>query len=63
LVGKAGVAFEWQNLIENGDIKNRAELARKERVSRACVTQILDYKNPILTTDFDAGKIPKLILK
>ena len=42
--GKTEVASEWQNLLANGIVKNRAELARLKGVSRACVTQTLSNK-------------------
>ena len=34
-------AREWQRALESGEIKSRAELARREGVSRARVTQLL----------------------
>jgi hypothetical protein len=43
-MGKAALACEWQNLITTGVVKNRAELARKNGVSRARITQLLGVK-------------------
>jgi len=33
--------MEWQDLIESGDVSNQAEIARREGITRARVTQIL----------------------
>jgi hypothetical protein len=33
-------AKEWADLIESGDVKNKAEIARMEGVSRAYVTKV-----------------------
>ena len=40
-MGKDKIVSEWQNLLEDGAVKNRAELARRKGVSRACITQLL----------------------
>ena len=34
-------AKEWAELLESGHVKNKAELARREGVSRAYVTKVL----------------------
>jgi len=34
-------ALEWQALIESGDVRNQAEIARREGISRARVTQVM----------------------
>ena len=34
-------ALEWEGLIESGDVRNQAEIARREGISRARVTQIM----------------------
>jgi len=39
-VGKEASALEWQNLLINGTVKNRAELARKKGVTRARVLEV-----------------------
>ncbi len=38
-------AQEWQRQLENGDIENRAQIARQENISRARVTQIFMLLN------------------
>ena len=40
--GRELVASEWQSLLNEGEVANRAELARRMGVSRARVTQVLD---------------------
>lgn len=39
--GKHAIAKEWQGLMDDGIVKNRAQLARRLGVSRARVTQAL----------------------
>ena len=34
-------AHEWQGLIESGEVRNQAEIARREGITRARVTQVL----------------------
>ena len=34
-------AHEWQGLIESGEVRNQAEIARREGITRARVTQIM----------------------
>jgi hypothetical protein len=34
-------AIEWQALLESGEVPNQAEIARRERITRARVTQVL----------------------
>ena len=34
-------AIEWQSLIESGEVRNQAEIARREGISRARVTQLM----------------------
>jgi hypothetical protein len=34
-------AIEWQSLIERGEVTNKAELARREGITRARVTQVM----------------------
>jgi hypothetical protein len=34
-------AIEWQGLIESGEVRNRAEIARREGITRARVTQVM----------------------
>jgi hypothetical protein len=34
-------AIEWQGLLESGDAENQADIARRERISRARVTQVM----------------------
>ncbi len=38
-LGTAAVVAEWRDMLDRGLVKNRAELARREGVSRARVTQ------------------------
>jgi len=40
-LGKDVMASEWQSLLDQGQVKNRAELARRMGVTRARVTQVL----------------------
>lgn len=40
-MGSAAVVTEWRDMLVKGLVKNRAELARREGVSRARVTQAL----------------------
>lgn len=39
--GKDLIGSEWEALLRNGSVGNRAELARRMGVSRARVTQVL----------------------
>jgi hypothetical protein len=39
--GRDAVEAEWQHLIDTGAVRNRADLARRQGVSRARVTQVL----------------------
>lgn len=41
VVGLLRKAMEWQRLIESGEAVNRAEIARRDRISRARVTQVM----------------------
>ena len=41
--GTAEVAAEWQGLLDDGVVKNRAELARRVGVSRARITRALTH--------------------
>lgn len=34
-------ALEWQALLESGDVRNQAEIARREGITRARVTQVM----------------------
>ena len=34
-------AHEWQGLIESGEVRNQAEIARREGITRARVTQVM----------------------
>ena len=34
-------AMEWQGLIESGEVRNQAEVARREGITRARVTQVM----------------------
>ena len=34
-------AIEWQGLIESGEVRNQAEIARREGITRARVTQVM----------------------
>jgi hypothetical protein len=43
--GITHLADDWQQILENGEVKNRAELARREGISRARVTQVLGVKD------------------
>ena len=42
--GIAHIASDWQQMLDHGDVKNRAELARRMGVTRARVTQLLMLK-------------------
>jgi hypothetical protein len=42
--GIADLAYEWQQILDGGEVKNRAELARRMGVTRARVTQVLGAK-------------------
>lgn len=42
-------AMEWQKLLDSGDVSSQADIARREGLSRARVTQIMDLLN--LTPD------------
>ena len=41
LEGTLQVASKWKQALEKGDVKNRAELARRTGISRARVSQVL----------------------
>ena len=41
LRGKQSVAAEWRGLLAGGEVKSRADLARRAGVTRARVTQVL----------------------
>jgi len=43
--GRAHLATDWQQRLDSGQVKNRAELACRAGVSRACVTKILGIEN------------------
>lgn len=34
-------AIEWQALIDSGEVRNQAEIARREGITRARVTQVM----------------------
>ena len=34
-------ALEWQGLLESGEVRNQAEIARREGITRARVTQVM----------------------
>jgi hypothetical protein len=39
--GRVGVAAQWRRLLDEGAVRDRAELARREGLSRARVTRVL----------------------
>jgi hypothetical protein len=42
--GITDLAYDWQQMLDTGEVKNRAELARRIGVTRARVTQVLGAK-------------------
>ena len=41
VVGLLRNAIEWQGLLECGEVRNQAEVARRERITHARVTQVM----------------------
>ncbi len=49
-------AYEFQGLLDSGDVKNRPEIARRYGISRARVTQIMNLlRLPSEILDYIAG--------
>ena len=42
--GRDIIISDWQEMLDKGQVKNRAELARRMGVTRARVTQVLGVK-------------------
>ena len=49
------LAYQYQNLVDSGEVETRAQLARKLGVSRARVTQVLRRLQPTADSDSEAG--------
>jgi hypothetical protein len=47
VAGRELLAGEWQSLIDGGEVRDRADLARRMGVSRARITQVLGARDGV----------------